>query len=219
MRRAASPRPSVPAIHRNCTPATRSAAGDGLCVPDAVRALTEEGPRYVRELIDWGAAFDRAPDGQPALGREAAHSVRRVLHAHDATGREIGRVLWEKVAAHPRVTVYDDALVMSLVDPQTGNAPGRRSSAATAPAADRRTAHADRHRAAPGRCSGKPRTRRSRPATASRWRSTPAHVWRTSSSCSSIPPCSASKERRDSCSLRRCAAKARAWSTRPANRS
>jgi L-aspartate oxidase len=89
-------------------------AGDGLCVPDAVRALTEEGPRYVRELIEWGAAFDRAPDGQPALAREAAHSVRRVLHAHDATGREIARVLWERVAAHPRVTVYDDALVMSL---------------------------------------------------------------------------------------------------------
>jgi len=91
------------------------AAGDGLCVVEAVRALTEEGPRYVRELIDWGAAFDRGPDGQPALGREAAHSVRRVLHAHDATGREIGRVLWQKVAAHPRVTVYDDALVMSLI--------------------------------------------------------------------------------------------------------
>ena len=90
-------------------------AGDGLCVPEAVRALTDEGPRYVRELIEWGAAFDRAPDGHPALAREAAHSVRRVLHAHDATGREIARVLWEKVAAHPRVTVYDDALVMSLV--------------------------------------------------------------------------------------------------------
>jgi len=91
------------------------AAGDGLCVPEAVRALTEEGPRYVRELIEWGAAFDRAPDGEPALGREAAHSVRRVLHARDATGREIGRVLWQKVAAHPQVTVYDDALAMSLL--------------------------------------------------------------------------------------------------------
>ena len=91
------------------------AAGDGLCVPEAVLALTEEGPRYVRELIEWGAAFDHAPGGEPALGREAAHSVRRVLHARDATGREIGRVLWQKVAAHPRVTVYDDALAMSLL--------------------------------------------------------------------------------------------------------
>jgi L-aspartate oxidase len=94
------------------------AAGDGLCVPEAVRALTEEGPRYVRELIEWGADFDRGADGQPALGREAAHSVRRVLHAADATGREIGRVLWQKVSAHPRVTVYDDALVMSLATRQ-----------------------------------------------------------------------------------------------------
>jgi L-aspartate oxidase len=100
-----------PALHASDT----IAAGDGLCVPDAVHALTNEGPRYVRELIEWGAAFDRAPDGEPALGREAAHSVRRVLHARDATGREIGRVLWQKVAAHPRVTVYDAALAMSLV--------------------------------------------------------------------------------------------------------
>ena len=100
------------------------AAGDGLCVPEAVRALTEEGPRYVRELIDWGAEFDRDGSGQPALGREAAHSVRRVLHARDATGREIGRVLWQKVAAHPRVTVYDDALVMSLVTTRTGECVG-----------------------------------------------------------------------------------------------
>jgi L-aspartate oxidase len=84
-------------------------------VPEAVRALTEEGPRYVRELIEWGAAFDRGADGEPALGREAAHSGRRVLHARDTTGREISRVLWQKVAAHPRVTVYDDALAMSLV--------------------------------------------------------------------------------------------------------
>ena len=66
-------------------------------MPDA------DGPRYVRELIEWGAASIATPTGVPALGREAAHSVRRVLHARDATGREIGRVLWQRVAAHPRV--------------------------------------------------------------------------------------------------------------------
>ena len=53
-------------------------AGDGLCRAEAVRVLTELGPRYVRELIDWGARFDREPDGRIALAREAAHSVRRV---------------------------------------------------------------------------------------------------------------------------------------------
>jgi L-aspartate oxidase len=100
-----------PALHAKDT----IAAGDGVCVEAAVRVLTEEGPRYVRELLDWGAAFDRDADGRPALGREAAHSVRRVLHARDATGREIGRLLWTKVASHPRVAVHEDALAMSLL--------------------------------------------------------------------------------------------------------
>jgi L-aspartate oxidase len=99
-----------PALHARDT----LAAGDGLCVPEAVDALVNDGPRYVRELLEWGAAFDRDEQGSPALGREAAHSVRRVLHARDATGREIGRVLWRKVARHPRVTVHDDAQALAL---------------------------------------------------------------------------------------------------------
>ena len=73
------------------------AAGDGLCDEAAVAALVEDGARYVRELIDWGVHFDLDTNGQPAFGLEAAHSVRRVLHAGDATGREIGRALWERV--------------------------------------------------------------------------------------------------------------------------
>jgi L-aspartate oxidase len=91
------------------------AAGDGLCNVAAVQVLVHEGPRYVRELIEWGAAFDRDERGQPALGREAAHSVRRVLHARDATGREIARLLWSKVSAHPRVHVLDAAQATSVL--------------------------------------------------------------------------------------------------------
>ena len=71
-------------------------AGDGLCDERAVGVLCDEGPRYTRELIEWGARFDRDIHGLPALASEGAHSVRRVLHATDATGREIGRVLWER---------------------------------------------------------------------------------------------------------------------------
>ena len=91
------------------------AAGDGLCTPEAVDVLVHEGPRYVRELIAWGVAFDRDDHGQPALAREAAHSVRRVLHVRDATGRSIGQVLWQTTAAHRRVRVFDDALALSLI--------------------------------------------------------------------------------------------------------
>ena len=91
------------------------AAGDGLCDPDAVDVLVREGPKYVVELLEWGAAFDRDTDGSPALAREAAHSVRRVLHARDATGREIGRLLWSRVSANPRIRVLQDARATELV--------------------------------------------------------------------------------------------------------
>ena len=90
-------------------------AGDGLCRTDAVRVLTEEGPGYVRELIAWGARFDRDGDGSLSLAREGAHSVRRVLHAHDATGREICRVLWGQVNQHRSVRVIEHAHADDIV--------------------------------------------------------------------------------------------------------
>jgi L-aspartate oxidase len=91
------------------------AAGDGLCDERAVQVLVEDGPKFVRELISWGVQFDRVPGGEPALAMEAAHSARRVLHAHDATGREIGRVLWTRASRLARVTTHDHARVVDLV--------------------------------------------------------------------------------------------------------
>ena len=90
------------------------AAGDGLCDLRAVQALVEDGPRFVRELMDWGARFDRGADGHPALAIEGAHSVRRVLHARDATGREIGTVLYRRVSAMPGVRAHSHARVVDL---------------------------------------------------------------------------------------------------------
>jgi L-aspartate oxidase len=90
-------------------------AGDDLCDERAVRVLTEEGPRYTRELLEWGAAFDRDALRQPALAFEGAHSVRRVLHAGDATGREIGRVLWTRAASGARVTVLENTLAVEAI--------------------------------------------------------------------------------------------------------
>ena len=91
------------------------AAGDGLCDEDAVRVLVDEGVGYVRELLDWGAQFDRDAAGQPRLGREGAHRLRRVLHARDATGREIGRLLWTRVASHPRLRVLKHTRAIRLL--------------------------------------------------------------------------------------------------------
>jgi L-aspartate oxidase len=90
-------------------------AGAGLCDEAAVRVLVEEGPRYVRELIDWGTRFATDAQGQLLLGLEAAHSVRRILHAGDATGREIGRALWKRVVTLPSVVTIDHALVTDLI--------------------------------------------------------------------------------------------------------
>jgi L-aspartate oxidase len=91
------------------------AAGDGLCDEAAVRALVEDGARYVRELIDWGVRFDRDASGEVAFGLEAAHSVRRVLHASDATGRAIGRALWERVVTTTSVVTMNHVLVTELI--------------------------------------------------------------------------------------------------------
>jgi L-aspartate oxidase len=91
------------------------AAGDGLCATDAVRVLVDQGPRYVRELIDWGARVDRDEHGGIALAREAAHTVRRVLHAADATGRELSRTLWTRAMGSARLHVYNHAQATGLL--------------------------------------------------------------------------------------------------------
>ncbi|MEO7134675.1 MAG: L-aspartate oxidase [Vicinamibacterales bacterium] len=101
----------TPAQHAADTIAT----GDGLCVEEAVNVLVEDGVRYVNELVAWGARFDRDTDGGLSLGREGAHGRMRVLHAADATGRELGRTLWEKVNEHARVRVERNARVHELI--------------------------------------------------------------------------------------------------------
>jgi L-aspartate oxidase len=90
-------------------------AGAGLCDERAVRVLVEEGPRRVQELIDWGAQFDRSPDGRLVFGLEAAHSARRILHAGDATGREISRAMWQRVAGLASVESISHAYVTHIL--------------------------------------------------------------------------------------------------------
>lgn len=64
-------------------------AGDGLCRTEAVKVLVEEGPEYIKELIEWATKFNRAGT-KLAFTREAANSKSRVLHtAGDSTGAEI----------------------------------------------------------------------------------------------------------------------------------
>ncbi len=90
-------------------------AGAGLCDAAAVRVLVADGRRYMRELIAWGTEFDRA-DGRLLFTQEAAHSRRRILHAHgDATGHEIVRALVARAAAEPLIEFWPHAGVADLL--------------------------------------------------------------------------------------------------------
>jgi L-aspartate oxidase len=91
------------------------AAGAGMCAAEAVRALTDEAPGRLAELVAAGAALDRDADGRLALTREGGHHRRRVAHAGgDASGAEVSRAL---VASLRRadVDVVEAATVVDLV--------------------------------------------------------------------------------------------------------
>jgi L-aspartate oxidase len=101
-----------PELHRRDT----LAAGGALCDAAAVEVLVEEGPARVRELHAAGARFDLEPGGGFKLGREAAHSRHRIVHAHgDQTGAEVARTLVERVRESPRVRVIEHARVLDLI--------------------------------------------------------------------------------------------------------
>src|SRR5258707_11054928 len=94
-----------PELHRRDT----LAAGAALCDAAAVEVLVEEGPARVRELQAAGARFDLEPEtGKLQLGREAAHSRKRIVHAHgDQTGAEVARTLVNRVRKSRRIRVLE----------------------------------------------------------------------------------------------------------------
>lgn len=101
-----------PALHA----ADTLRAGQGLCDPQAVQDLVARGPAVVRLLAELGVAFDVAADGALALGREGAHTRRRIVHAGgDATGRMIVDALRARVRASERIAVFERARVAELL--------------------------------------------------------------------------------------------------------
>ena len=95
------------------------AAGRGLCNPEAVRVLVEEGPEGVRRLIEWGVTFD-TQDGVLQLGQEAAHSRARIVHSRgDGTGLEVESALIRRVRG-AGVRVLERTYVTRLIVDGTG---------------------------------------------------------------------------------------------------
>lgn len=90
-------------------------AGAGLCDEAAVEVLVNEGTRYIRELIEWGTEFDKE-GGKLVFTQEAAHSRRRILHAHgDSTGAEFVRSLIARARLEPSITLLPFANTESLI--------------------------------------------------------------------------------------------------------
>ena len=89
-------------------------AGAGLCDPEVVERVVREGPARVRELIAMGAEFTRR-NGQLHLGREGGHSTDRIVHATDATGREIEQALLTRVREHPGIELLEFHFALELI--------------------------------------------------------------------------------------------------------
>jgi L-aspartate oxidase len=90
--------------------------GGGLCGQEMVKLVCREGAEDVKELMRWGAVFDRRADGELNFAQEGGHSRPRILHATgDATGMEVERVLLARARANPRIRFLEHAFCLDLL--------------------------------------------------------------------------------------------------------
>ncbi|MFZ9661386.1 MAG: L-aspartate oxidase [Chitinophagaceae bacterium] len=90
-------------------------AGDGLCNRSVVEIVVKEGPERVKEIIDWGARFDRDEKGLYALGKEGGHSESRILHYKDVTGNEMERALLDAIKKRKNIQIINHCFVVDLI--------------------------------------------------------------------------------------------------------
>lgn len=93
-------------------------AGAGLCRREVVELVVGSGPERMRWLVEQGVRFSsltRNGELEYDLGREGGHSRRRILHVADLTGREVEKVLLEKVRSLPNVTILEDHMGLDLL--------------------------------------------------------------------------------------------------------
>ncbi|ENN85226.1 putative L-aspartate oxidase [Rhizobium freirei PRF 81] len=84
------------------------AAGDGLCDAKVAARILAEAPAAIAALEQAGVEFDRDSEGELSLGLEAAHSLRRIVHAKgDGSGATIVRALVEAAVRTPSITILE----------------------------------------------------------------------------------------------------------------
>ncbi|MAR47180.1 MAG: L-aspartate oxidase [Euryarchaeota archaeon] len=95
-------------------------AGDGLCDEEVVRMVVEEAGERIRDLLSIGVVFERNQNGAFQLAQEGGHSSRRILHAKDATGKEIERALTTAAREHERIMMRPNTLAIDLIQREHG---------------------------------------------------------------------------------------------------
>jgi L-aspartate oxidase len=90
-------------------------AGDGLCNEHIVEIVVKEGPERIREIISYGAEFDKDEAGEYSLGREGGHSENRILHHKDVTGREIERALLKEIKKFKNIEFINYCFVVDII--------------------------------------------------------------------------------------------------------
>ena len=92
--------------------------GAGICKEDVVKFVITEGPDRIDELIQWGVDFTKSENGNSSLydlRREGGHSMRRVLHAKDLTGKEIERALHDRVSRKRNIRIFENHIGIDLI--------------------------------------------------------------------------------------------------------
>jgi len=90
-------------------------AGDGLCNRQTVEIVVREGVDRIKEIIEWGAQFDKEPDGDYKLGKEGGHSEYRILHHKDVTGKEMERALLAAIAKQKNIDLVSHCFVLDII--------------------------------------------------------------------------------------------------------
>ncbi|EOW2901369.1 L-aspartate oxidase [Escherichia coli] len=105
-------------------------SGAGICDRHAVEFVASNARSCVQWLIDQGVLFDThvQPNGEESyhLTREGGHSHRRILHAADATGREVQSTLVSKAQNHPNIRVLERSNAVDLIVSDKIGLPGTR---------------------------------------------------------------------------------------------
>ncbi len=92
-------------------------AGAGLCDEESVDVLVHEAAANIKRVCNFGVQFDKSENNekQLALTREGAHSKNRIIHAGDATGKEVCDKLIHTLMQRKNVRIEERIWALDLL--------------------------------------------------------------------------------------------------------